>query len=98
MKNIAVYLGLAVLAAACASEQPKTSAPVTERGSQTAPSTAGTTGAMAANDAATPNPQPSSSSTGLIVALPLLLGGGLVGRRARRSRHRRLPDVRLWSS
>ena len=48
MKNIAVYLGLAVLAAACASEQPKTSAPVTERGSQTAPSTAGTTGSSTA--------------------------------------------------
>ncbi len=32
MKNIAVYLGIAVLAAACASETPKNNAPVTEGG------------------------------------------------------------------
>jgi penicillin-binding protein 2 len=58
----------------------------------------GSAGQSAANDAATPNPGPSSSSTGALVALPLLLGGGLVGRRARRDRHPRAPDVRLWSS
>jgi peptidoglycan-associated lipoprotein len=47
MKNIAVYLGLALLAAACASEQPKSVAPVTDHGTQ-APSTAGTTGSTTA--------------------------------------------------
>jgi peptidoglycan-associated lipoprotein len=45
MKNIAVYLGLAILAAACASETPKTEAPVTEGGkTTTSPSTAQGTG------------------------------------------------------
>ena len=42
MKNIAVYLGLAILAAACASETPKTEAPVTEGGKTAAPSSQGT--------------------------------------------------------
>ncbi len=50
-----------------------------------------------ANDAASPNPGPSSSSSGVLVALPVLLGAGLVGRRARRDRRSRAPDVRLWS-
>ncbi|HET7548979.1 MAG TPA: peptidoglycan-associated lipoprotein Pal [Usitatibacter sp.] len=44
MKNIAVYLGLAILAAACASETPKSEAPVTEGGKATAPSTSQGTG------------------------------------------------------
>ena len=47
MKNIAVYAALVVLAAACSSEQPKTSAPVTERGTSTTPST-GATGSTTA--------------------------------------------------
>jgi len=59
--------------------------------------TTGTAGTTGANDAATPNPEPSSSSSGALVALPLLLGGGLVGRRSRRDRRPRAPDVRLWS-
>jgi hypothetical protein len=59
--------------------------------------TAGATGQAGANDAATPNPKPSSSSSGALVALPFLLGAGLVGRRARRDRRPRAPDVRLWS-
>jgi hypothetical protein len=57
----------------------------------------GASGQTAANDAATPNPEPSPSSTGALVVLPLLLGGGLVGRRSRRDRRARAPDVRLWS-
>jgi len=52
---------------------------------------AGATGATGAA------PKPSSTSTGMLVALPLLLGAGLVGRRARRSKRPREPDVRLWS-
>jgi peptidoglycan-associated lipoprotein len=44
MKNIAVYLGLAIHAAACASETPKSEAPVTEGGKATAPSTSQGTG------------------------------------------------------
>jgi peptidoglycan-associated lipoprotein len=48
MKNIAVYLALAVLAAACSSEPSKSVAPVTERGTPTEPSTAGTTGSTTA--------------------------------------------------
>jgi peptidoglycan-associated lipoprotein len=44
MKNIAVYLGLAILAVACASETPKSEAPVTEGGKATAPSTSQGTG------------------------------------------------------
>jgi peptidoglycan-associated lipoprotein len=44
MKNIAVYLGLAILAAACASETPKTEAPVTEGGRTASPSTSQGTG------------------------------------------------------
>jgi peptidoglycan-associated lipoprotein len=40
MKNIAIYLGIAVLAAACASETPKNVAPVTEGGKSTSPGTA----------------------------------------------------------
>src|SRR5690242_12714115 len=44
MKNIAVYLGLAVLAAACSSEPTKNEAPVTDRGATTTPSTAGGSG------------------------------------------------------
>jgi penicillin-binding protein 2 len=60
--------------------------------------TTGKSGTTATSDAATPNPNPSSSSTGALVALPLLLGGGLLGRRARRDRHRRPPNVRLWSA
>lgn len=59
---------------------------------------AGTTGEAGANDAATPNPEPSSSSSGALVALPFMLGAGLVGRRARRDRRARAPDVRLWSA
>jgi len=38
MKKAAVYLGLAVLAAACASQTPKQEAPVSERSGTTAPS------------------------------------------------------------
>jgi penicillin-binding protein 2 len=63
------------------------------------PSTASTavagTSDAASVDAASPNP--SSSSSGALVALPMLLGAGLVGRRARRRRRARAPDVRLWS-
>jgi penicillin-binding protein 2 len=59
---------------------------------------AGTTGEAGANDAATPNPEPSSSSSGALVALPFMLGAGLVGRRARRDPRARAPDVRLWSA
>ena len=44
MKNLAVYLGLAVLAAACSSQTPKTEAPVTDRGGTTTPSTSAGTG------------------------------------------------------
>ncbi|HSN20627.1 MAG TPA: peptidoglycan-associated lipoprotein Pal [Usitatibacter sp.] len=44
MKNIAVYLGIAILAAACASETPKTEAPVTEGGKTTGPSAGQGTG------------------------------------------------------
>ena len=43
MKNIAVYLGLAILAAACSST-PKTEAPITEGGKTTTPSTGTGTG------------------------------------------------------
>ena len=39
MKNIAVYLGLAILAAACSSTPSKTEAPITEGGKTTGPST-----------------------------------------------------------
>ena len=42
-------------------------------------------------------PTPGPTSTGFLAA-PLLLGGGLLGRRARRRRRPRAPDVRLWSS
>ncbi|HEX3098004.1 MAG TPA: peptidoglycan-associated lipoprotein Pal [Usitatibacter sp.] len=41
MKNIAVYLGLAVLAAACSSEPAKNEATVTDHGKTTTPSTSG---------------------------------------------------------
>ena len=44
MKNIAVYLGLAVLAAACSSEPTKNEATVTDHGKTSTPSTAGGTG------------------------------------------------------
>jgi peptidoglycan-associated lipoprotein len=43
MKNIAIYLGLAILAAACSST-PKTEAPITEGGKTTTPSTGTGTG------------------------------------------------------
>jgi penicillin-binding protein 2 len=59
--------------------------------------TTGTTGQAGALGSATPNPKPSSSSSGALVALPFLLGAGLVGRRARRDRRSRAPGVRLWS-
>jgi peptidoglycan-associated lipoprotein len=39
MKNIAAYLGLAILAAACSSQPSKTEAPVTEGGKTTGPTT-----------------------------------------------------------
>ncbi len=56
MKNVAVYLGLALLAAACASNKP-TEAPVTERGGTTTPSgTAGT--------GSTTTPAPTTEVTG----------------------------------
>jgi peptidoglycan-associated lipoprotein len=44
MKNLAIYLGLAVLAAACSSEPTKNVAPVTDRGSANPPSTSNGTG------------------------------------------------------
>ena len=44
MKNIAVYLGIAILAAACASETPKNAAPVTEGGKSTGAATSQGTG------------------------------------------------------
>ncbi len=44
MKNIAVYLGIALLAAACASETPKNAAPVTEGGKSTGTATSQGTG------------------------------------------------------
>jgi peptidoglycan-associated lipoprotein len=44
MKNIAVYLGLAVLAAACSSEPAKNEATVTDHGKTTTPSTSGGSG------------------------------------------------------
>jgi peptidoglycan-associated lipoprotein len=44
MKNLAVYLGLAVIAAACSSEPTRNEAPVTDRGATTTPSTSGGTG------------------------------------------------------
>jgi penicillin-binding protein 2 len=57
----------------------------------------GKAGAQVTSDAATPNPSP--SSTGFI-ALPVLLTGGLVGRRQRRRHRRRRGSdavLRLWS-
>ena len=54
---------------------------------------AGATGATGASGAT----GPSGTSSGALLGLPLLLGGGLLGRRARRRRHPRAPDVRLWS-
>jgi peptidoglycan-associated lipoprotein len=50
MKNIAIYLGIAVLAAACASETPKNNAPVTEGGKGT-----GTTAGQGTGSTTTPN-------------------------------------------
>ena len=47
----------------------------------------GTAGAQVASDAASPNPSNTSSG---VVALPVLVAGGLVGRSARRRRRRRL--------
>ena len=44
MKKIAVYLGIAILAAACASETPKNAAPVTEGGKSTGAATSQGTG------------------------------------------------------
>jgi len=44
MKNIALYLGLAVLAAACSSEPAKNEAQVTDHGTTSTPSTGGGTG------------------------------------------------------
>ncbi len=63
--------------------------PTTLQSAKPAPAATATSGA---------NPVPSSTSSGFL-GVPLLLGGGLVGRRARR-RHRRrarAPGVRLWS-
>lgn len=61
--------------------------PTTIQGAKPAPATTATSG---------PNPAPSSSATGFL-AVPLLLGGGLVGRRSRRRRRSRDPDLRRWS-
>ncbi len=56
MKNIVVYLGIAVLAAACASETPKTTAPVTEGGKST--------GTTTGQGGSTTTPSQDSSVTG----------------------------------
>ena len=59
MKNIAIYLGIAVLAAACASETPKNNAPVTEGGKTTGPSTGtgtGSTTSPSSTEGVTGNP------------------------------------------
>jgi len=64
--------------------------PTTISGKSPTPAATATTASATVNDGATPN---SSSSAGL-VALPVLFGAGLVGRRARRSRDR---PPRWWS-
>ncbi|HXF78902.1 MAG TPA: peptidoglycan-associated lipoprotein Pal [Usitatibacter sp.] len=51
MKNIAVYLGIAILAAACASETPKNNAPVTEGGKSTGPTASEGTSSTTPNQA-----------------------------------------------
>jgi len=52
------------------------------------------------SDAASPNP--SGTSSGALLGLPVLLTGGLVGRRARRRRRSTgstgSAEIRLWSS
>jgi len=51
MKNIAIYLGIAMLAAACASETPKNNAPVTEGGKGTGSATSEGTSTTTPNQA-----------------------------------------------
>jgi penicillin-binding protein 2 len=64
--------------------------PKSVQGSKPAAGATGPTGAAGASG-------PSGTSSGALLGLPLLLGGGLLGRRARRHRRPRAPDVRLWS-
>jgi LPXTG-motif cell wall-anchored protein len=64
--------------------------PKTVQGSKPAAGATGATGASGATG-------PAGTSSGALLGLPLLLGGGLLGRRARRHRRPRAPDVRLWS-
>ncbi len=54
------------------------------------------TATASATAPATASPKPSSTSSGFL-ALPVLLGGGLVGRRARRRRRPAGAGFRLWS-
>ena len=65
--------------------------PQTLQGSRPASGATGATGASGATG-------PAGTSSGALLGLPLLLGGGLLGRRARRHRRPRGPDVRLWST
>jgi len=71
--------------------------PKTLQGAAPAAGAAGATGAASAVGATGPN-GPSGTSSGALLGLPLLVGGGIVGRRARRRCRARAPDVRLWSS
>jgi penicillin-binding protein 2 len=67
--------------------------------SSASPSTPASQSASPTSDAASPNPNPSGTSSGALLGLPVLLTGGLVGRRARRRRRSTAAaEIRLWSS